>query len=68
MENICAIDDRMIKHNPLYASPYLEVEDKFSKEKLMLGNCSDRSFFEKVKKVEIEAKVSKQNHDAHIRS
>lgn len=58
----------MIKDNPLYVNPYLEVEENFAKEKLMLGDFSDNIFFEKVKKAEIEAKVAKENRDAQIRS
>lgn len=58
----------MIKDNPLYDIPYLEVEENFAKENLMLGDFSDRSFFEKVKQAEIEANISKENHDVQIRS
>lgn len=66
--NICAIEERMIKDNPFYVSPYSGIEDKFVKEKLMLGDFSDRSFFEKLKQAKIDAKVAKENHYAQIKS
>lgn len=58
----------MIRDNPFYVNPYLEIEDKFAKEKLILCDFNDISFFEKVKQVEVDAKVTKVNHDGKIRS